>query len=173
MNSPDKSAVAILSPWEVRALESVWLTSTHPTPLARLCIGSALTDVFRSEKEAAEVLALFAEQSYILNYTIASHTNECTVHLLYKENCTREGMLRGLVHSYVVRSYIIMRPSSRDEKGDSMNNNDDDDEKLKLLRESMQRSHALTAEQFHTQGWALDEMLFEPTRSRVSVSLPG
>jgi len=173
MNSPDKSAVAILSPGEVRALESVWLTSTHPTPLARLCIGSALMDVFHSEKEATEVLALFAEQNYILNYTIMPHTNECTVHLLYKENCSREDMLRGLVHSYVVRSYIIMRPSSR-ENGDTMNNNDnDDDGKLDLLRESMQRSQALSTEQFQTQGWVLDEMLFEPTRSRVSVSLPG
>lgn len=155
---PNTSIIELLSPWDVRAFESTWLTSIHPTPLVRLSIGSPLTDVFRNEKEAVEIIEIFRNQKYIINYTLGSPAQGLTskVHLLYKEDCTRDEMLQGLVHSYVVRSSLAA----------SCDNTLD---KVLLLSESMHRSRTLAAEQFRLKGWVLDEMLFEPIRSRLSV----
>lgn len=151
------SETQLLSPWEVKNRESIWLTSSHPMPLAHLHIGSALPEVFSSATEASEILPVFSEEQYLINY-YSFNTQAATVQLLYKEGCTRDGMLRGLVHSYLIRSAL----AQGDDKQLQVN-------KVELMQSTLRQSYTLSADRFCARGWVLDEMLFEPVHSRVSV----
>lgn len=96
----------VLTPEDVREREVYLGNSTN---LMALNIGADIDEVTRSEGELSQMLDLFSQEEYLLGARTDDASKEAAVHLLFKENVSTTGMLKGLFNAYILRAALTQK----------------------------------------------------------------
>lgn len=99
-------AAGVLTPKDVREREVYLGNSTN---LISLNIGADIDEVTRSQGELTQMLDLFSREEYLLGARTDDTAKEAAIHLLFKENVSTAGMLKGLFNAYMLRSTLSQK----------------------------------------------------------------
>ena len=97
------AAGKVLTPMDVRDREVYLGYSTHLLPLS---IGADIDEVAHVQGELMQMLDLFSAEEYLLGARTDDSSQKAVIHLLFKENVSTQGMLKGLFNAYTLRSIL-------------------------------------------------------------------
>ncbi len=98
------SSEMVLTPSEVMLREKYLSNSVKD--LVPLVVGSDIDQVFRNNNELDDICNLFSQEKYMVNAYCDDVHNNAHVHLLFKQDVNKRGMLVGLVHAFLLRRML-------------------------------------------------------------------
>jgi hypothetical protein len=93
-----------LSPVDMNDREVYLMTPTMAGNLPELVVGADMNEVFESAEAFEQASLTFKDEQYLVHVNQHPvYANEPAVHLLLKENCCKDQMMKGLIHTFILR----------------------------------------------------------------------
>ena len=155
----------LLSPQQMLARERLLSVSHITASLPPLVVGAELDEAVSSGEHWARLTALHAHEPFVVS------VREDAVHLLLRQDCDKDGLLRGLLRAHLCRRRVGMAASPGAE-GSSVS-----EEAAAALQARSRRAGASADEpsletdfssRMRASEWVVEELLLEGRYARLS-----